>query len=121
VATADRKENCIRTLKKAGLDQFFDFIAGEDSVPRGKPEPDLMNLFCKEFSIAPREVAMVGDTLRDMEFARNARAGQAIFVGPPGADGESMADLVLEDINQIISDPRSRNALAGKAAGHSIH
>jgi len=105
IATADRQSNTIHTLEEAGLDKSFDFIGTEDSVARGKPAPDLMELFCKTFDFTPDQVAMVGDTRRDMEFGRNSKAGQVIFVRAsfPDPTIEAMSDLILEDVNDLVN------------------
>jgi phosphoglycolate phosphatase len=106
IATADRQANAMHTLEEAGLDKSFDFIGTEDSVTNGKPAPDLMELFCSTFQLSPDQVAMVGDTRRDMEFGRNSKAGQVIFVRASFPDPviEAMADLVLEDVNQLLNN-----------------
>jgi len=103
LATADRRENTLHTLKEAGLDTSFDFLGTDDSVARGKPYPDLMDLFCQTYSLTPNQVAMVGDTRRDMEFAKNAKAGQAIFVQSsfPDRVSEGMADLVIPSVDSL--------------------
>lgn len=103
VATADRKSNALRSLESAGLAEHFDFIGADDSVPRGKPAPDLMELFCREQDLHPSQVAIVGDSMRDMEFARNSRAGAAIFVRSsyPDPKAEAMADYIYPDINAL--------------------
>lgn len=103
IATADRHSNALVTLEKAGLLSSFDFIGGEDSVEKGKPYPDLMKLFCKQYELTPSQVAMVGDTMRDIEFAKNSGAGQAIFVKSSFDDPEAerISDLILADLNAL--------------------
>lgn len=80
VATADDEASTLATLREAGLLSSFGFIGTNDSVARGKPYPDLMELFCSYARLEPSEVAVVGDTARDMEFARASGAGQAILI-----------------------------------------
>ncbi len=106
VATADKKETTEITLVGAGLLAYFDFIGTEDLVAAGKPAPDLMERFCKDQGLAAKQVAMVGDTIRDMQFACNAGAGQAIFVRSsfPDPAAEALADTILEDINALLSN-----------------
>ncbi len=110
VATADREDSTRQTLASAGLLEYFDFIGCEDTVPNGKPAADLMQLFCSRYQLQPQNVAMVGDSIRDMEFARNSGAGQAVFVRSSFPDGaaEALADIILPDINalRVVADAR---------------
>lgn len=104
VATADHRESTLRTLETAGLLDCFHFIGADDMVPRGKPFPDLMEAFCADHNLDPAEVAMVGDTRRDVEFARNSGAGQVVFVTCtfPNSQVAALADTVVTDINQLL-------------------
>lgn len=57
-------------LKRYGLADYFNHIQGTDFPLQHKPKPDILNACITRSSAAP--VAMVGDTLFDVEAANNA-------------------------------------------------
>lgn len=72
VATADDTLPARQQLNWLGIDSMFDTIIGHDSVARGKPYPDMIELVCRQLSLAPSEVVMIGDTNGDMMMARSS-------------------------------------------------
>jgi len=103
VATADDEAATLATLRSAGLLSSFGFIGTNDAVARGKPHPDLMHLFCAYARLEPSEVAVVGDTERDMVFARASGAGQAILIEGAFATAKALGlcDAVVPDIGAL--------------------
>ncbi len=75
LSTADSVENATLFLEKSGLRPYFQYIGADDGIISPKPAPDYMHAFCRLFGLKPEEVAVVGDTLTDMEFGRNSGAG----------------------------------------------
>ena len=57
-------------LERYGLAPFFSHIQGTDPPLRHKPHPDILQI-CID-NAAPGRVAMVGDTIFDVEAAHNA-------------------------------------------------
>lgn len=103
LSTSDTPESTESSLKKLGVSQYFDFI-GTDSLGK-KPAPDLLNEFCKVCGLAPREVAVVGDTKVDMLFARNGAAGCAIGVLTgvgTKEELEGVADVLYPSVQDLI-------------------
>jgi phosphoglycolate phosphatase/AHBA synthesis associated protein len=80
------------TLKHASLDALLPVRATSDRVPRAKPAPDLVLLACRELSLKPSDVWMVGDSRYDREAARTAGAH---FVGL-GLDGDARIERLSE-------------------------
>ena len=103
VATNDAEGPARAHLGTAGVDGLFDFIAGYDSGFGGKPAPGQLLAFLDRTGLAPERVAMVGDSLHDLEAGR--RAGMRTIAVLTGMAEEAElaphADMVLADIGAI--------------------
>lgn len=105
VSTSDSRTNTQLCLEEAGLLQYFDYIGCADTVSSPKPSGDLLMDFCCKFNIQPGEVAIVGDTLTDMEFAKQNNAGLAIGVLSGTCDENTLAsraDVILDSVAEIV-------------------
>lgn len=105
LATNDTEAPARLHLKRAGVLGLFDFVAGCDSGFGGKPAPGQLQAFAQACGVAPVRVAMVGDSLHDLEAGR--RAGMhavAVLTGvATHADLAPHADVVLPDISQLAA------------------
>lgn len=103
VATNDGEASARAHLAGAGVEGFFDFVAGYDSGHGAKPGPGQLLAFAAAMGVAPAQVAMVGDSLHDMAAARAAgMRAVAVLTGP--ARRETLApaaDLVLDSIDGL--------------------
>ncbi len=103
VATNDAEAPARAHLAAAGQEAGFDFIAGYDSGYGGKPGPGMCLGFAEAMGLAPAEVAMVGDSLHDLDAAR--AAGMVRVAVLTGMAGEEVlgpeADVVLRDIGEL--------------------
>lgn len=103
VATNDDEAGARAHLEQAGIATQFDFVAGSDSGFGAKPEPGMQQAFCAATGLEPEEVAMVGDSLHDLEAGR--RAGMVtIGVLTGTATREDLmghATVVLDHIGEI--------------------
>ncbi len=102
--TSDNKKMAEMCLKELGILEFFDRVYADDGINPSKPEPYHMNVFLKDFSLKPCEVLMVGDTLTDMEFAKNSGV-KAVGVAKTEKDRnilKTMTDTVVNDISHIF-------------------
>ena len=81
----------------------IDFVAGYDSGHGGKPDPGMVIAFARFLDADPSEVAMVGDSLHDLDAARAAGAlAVAVLSGPAErAALEPYADVVIDDIGDL--------------------
>ncbi|MFC1768373.1 HAD family hydrolase [Nanoarchaeota archaeon] len=59
-------------LTGVNLLKYFDLILGGDEVKNGKPEPDLIIEACKKINVDIKDVAIVGDTILDIEAGKAA-------------------------------------------------
>ena len=110
LSTADSVENAKLFLKKTGLDIYFDYIGADDGIINPKPAPDYMLNFCAKYSLKPSEVAVVGDTMADMNFGINSGAG--LIVGVLSGTGTRMlldksANIIIDSISQIVVDNKT--------------
>lgn len=103
VATNDAEASARVHLRKAGVEGFFDFVAGYDSGHGAKPGPGQLLAFAAATGLRPGQVAMVGDSLHDMAAARAAgMRAVAVLTGPAGrAQLQQAADVVLETIDGL--------------------
>lgn len=103
VATNDSEAPAKAQLGALGLTGHFDFIAGYDSGHGAKPGPGMLLAFMRQHGLEPRRVAMVGDSLHDLEAGRAAGMRRvAVLTGiATEADLAPHADVVLPDIGAL--------------------
>ncbi|AFZ01002.1 HAD family hydrolase [Calothrix sp. PCC 6303] len=84
--------------------QLQDYISLEMGVDGniGKPNPKLFIQACEQLGVAPNSTLMVGDSIGDMQMAKNAQAAGCIgitWVGKP--DHVRGADVVINQLEEI--------------------
>ncbi|PVA09280.1 phosphatase [Pelagivirga sediminicola] len=103
LVTNDTEYGARAHLGSAGVLDHFDFIAGYDTGHGAKPEAGALLAFAKAMGMAPRDVAMVGDSTHDLIAGR---AGGMHTLGVLTGIAETpelapYADAVLPDIGHI--------------------
>lgn len=103
IATADDLESTKFFLELAGVLDYIDFLGTSDCYKK-KPNPNMLHAFCDVGKMSAEEVAVVGDTVTDLRFARNSAAGLAIGVlsGVSGLVELQDADLVIPSVEDIV-------------------
>lgn len=104
VVTTDNPEITLKCLQKLSICDYFDKIYTDDGKTPTKPDPYCVNDFCQSFCIERERVVMVGDTMTDMNFAKNAGI-RAIGIAKSDANRqvlESYADSVIRDPSYIF-------------------
>ncbi|MBE7054765.1 MAG: HAD family hydrolase [Ruminococcaceae bacterium] len=104
VATADNTYITSVCLKKLCIENFFDKVYTSDQGFPAKPNPHCILKYCQETGISPDDMVMVGDTMNDIIFARNAGI-KVIVVGKTKESRElleSCADAFIPDISFIF-------------------
>lgn len=84
--------------------QLSDYIQLEMGVDEGpsKPDPILFLQACEALGTAPSATLMVGDSVGDMQMARNAQAAGCIGITWIGkADNVKGADAVIHQLDEI--------------------
>jgi len=72
VATGKSQRGAERVVQQFGLEERFEIVLGGNSVPRPKPNPDLLHAIMKATTTSPEDLVMVGDTTYDLEMAHSA-------------------------------------------------
>jgi hypothetical protein len=115
-------------LRKNGLDERFQYVAGGDTFPRLKPDPAALHSIMERFQASPTELLVVGDHSPDIEMAQAAGALSVYcnygFFGKDqvGANFaiDSFPDL-LDVIRRIDSGEIPAARRASKQAGEPRH
>ena len=105
VVTTDDTDKAAGHLRAVGLDAYFEVILGCDRVTQCKPAPDLALEACRLLGVKPSEVAVIGDTVADMQMGKSAGAACCIGVASGVTDPETLAleaDIVLESAAKMI-------------------
>jgi phosphoglycolate phosphatase len=103
VATNDSAEALAEQLQMLGLAGLVDFLAGYDSGHGTKPAPGMVRAFAESLGARPQEIAVVGDSLHDIEMARAAGAGLVVGVLTGASPREHLAPHVDRVIDSIAA------------------
>jgi len=104
IASSDGEAAIRLTVDRFGLGDLVDFVVGWDSGHGPKPEPGMVHAFCAAVDVAPAEVAVVGDTLHDLDMGRAAGCGLLVGVLTGTGTRASLGphcDLVLASIGDL--------------------
>ena len=103
VATNDAEAAARAQLRRAGIIDRFDFLAGYDSGFGSKPGTGMHLAFCAATGIEPEAVVMIGDSPHDLRPAKALGMwAVAVLTGPlPAEDLAGEADAVLEDVGVL--------------------
>jgi phosphoglycolate phosphatase len=103
LATNDTEAPARAHLDGAGVIDLFDFIAGCDSGYGGKPAPGQLLAFATAVGVPSRQIAMVGDSLHDLDAAKAAgMKAVGVLTGPAlRATLTPHADVVLGTIAEL--------------------
>jgi phosphoglycolate phosphatase len=69
VFTYNTHGNARTSLTTAGINHYFDVVAGRDDIKNLKPHPDHLNYICERLEVKLDEIVVIGDTGRDIEAA----------------------------------------------------
>lgn len=103
VVTTDNKEITHKCLETLGIEKLFDKIYTDDGNTPTKPDPYCATDFCKSNAIKPENTVMVGDTVTDVEFARNAGISVVIIAENDTAKSAMapLADAVIPTLSAL--------------------
>lgn len=104
LATNDYESTAKAHLKQLGVFDYFDFVCGFDSGYGSKPSPGMITAFCDRVALDPTHVAMVGDSMCDIDAGRAAGVALTVGVltGPAGYDElDQIAHAVVPDISHL--------------------
>lgn len=98
IVTTDNEQITHNCLQKLGIDHLFEKVYTDDGTVPPKPNPYAALDFCKNYNISKEHVVMVGDTLTDITFAKNAGIFAIGF-----AKGEKNRAILKEHTDIVIS------------------
>lgn len=107
VVTNDTTSSAKTCLKCMGLENYVRFLRTKESNCKSKPHPDAINQFCSFYGLKSSEVAVVGDTVADMEFGQNGKAGYIVAVLTGSKDKEALekqSDIIYPSVGALIDD-----------------
>ena len=99
LVTSDGPAMTADCLSALGLTDSFDLVITDDGTHPNKPDPFVINKLCEDYGLDKSEVVMVGDTLADMNFAKN---GGICGIGI--AKTEENKEILLSATDTVISD-----------------
>lgn len=67
IATSKIQAAGVAMVKLLDIADLFDTVAGDDTVTRGKPHPDMALYVADQLGLAPADCVVVGDAVADME------------------------------------------------------
>jgi phosphoglycolate phosphatase len=105
LATNDTAAGLQASLARHDVLDLFAFTVGCDSGHGAKPEPGMVLAFAAAVGVAATEIAVIGDSIHDLEMAARAGVGfkVAVLSGTSGrADLEPHADLVLGSVTDMV-------------------
>lgn len=104
VVTTDDLQITHKCLEKLGIEDLFEKIYTDNGINPIKPNPGCALEFLSELGIPAEKAVMVGDTMTDIRFARNAGIS-VIGVGETANSRERLmpyADAVIPDISHLF-------------------
>ncbi len=106
IATSRLTDSLMLFMRHHGIDHYFEYAVGSDSVTHHKPHPEPALKTLRELNITPSEAIMVGDMPVDIAMAHNAGI-RAIGVDYGNATRKELeaaeADWIVDDITKILS------------------
>jgi phosphoglycolate phosphatase len=106
VATNDSELALRAQIQRLQIGELIDFFCGYDSGHGAKPGPGMVEAFARSVELPVAAIAVVGDSLHDLDMARAAGAGLTIGVLTGASPREALAphtDHVIASIADIES------------------
>ncbi|MBN1801867.1 MAG: HAD family hydrolase [Candidatus Lokiarchaeota archaeon] len=105
IYTYNHSINAQLSLEKVNLLQYFDLIAGRDTIKNPKPHPDHLTFICENLKVLPNQVVVIGDHRRDIEGALNIGAHSI------GINSRLASRVTLEIAEIVIDEDEIPNEL----------
>lgn len=101
VVTNDNVRIAEETLKLAGLENYFEFVAGADDYGP-KPNPAALFEIAKRFDITLDEMVYVGDSTVDMQYGKHTRASIGLAVEDDHRHHLGEADYIMSHFDELV-------------------
>ena len=103
VVTTDNEPITRHCLTGLGVLEYFDVIFTDDGHTPTKPDPFCAEEFCRMYGLDKGRVAMVGDTMTDVRFAKNGGI-TAVSLAPTPEKKAMLAphtDIIIDAISEL--------------------
>lgn len=92
-----------RIIEGLGLARYFRFIYGGNSFDSKKPHPAGMEALLRDFAAEPKQAMLVGDSIIDVQTARNAGSWSCCVSYGLGREqlGECPPDLLIDSLTEL--------------------
>ena len=107
IATGKSQFGADGATRRFQLQRWFSLILGGDSVPRGKPHPDLLERVLRETGCAASDAIVIGDTTFDLRMAHSAGVESCAVTW--GNHGETR--LLAENPTYLVREVSKMGAL----------
>jgi beta-phosphoglucomutase len=84
-----------------GLDRYLDAFVSGESVPRGKPAPDLFLKAAEALDTEPAQCVVIEDAVAGVEAAHAGGMRAIAVAGERDLPGLRAADLMVKDLTQV--------------------
>lgn len=112
VVTTDNRQITCKCLEELGIYHLFDKVYTDDGQIPTKPDPYCVSDFCRLTGIPKEHILMVGDTVTDIRFAKNAGIS-VVGVAKTEQNKQILAegaDAVIPDLSHIFELLEERSA-----------
>lgn len=103
VATADNRRITDFCLEKLSIYDYFEKIYTSDGEFLPKPSSECVEEYCKETGTVKNKIVMIGDTMNDVCFAKNAGI-DVIILKATGNDFEKLrknSDMMIDSLVEL--------------------
>jgi phosphoglycolate phosphatase len=105
VTTSKPHAAALRMLQLMGIEDLFAVVAGDDTVPHGKPAPDMALHAADALAVPPGKCVVIGDGMADVAMA-TAAGMRAIGVSYGVASRPELigagAETVVDSFNELV-------------------
>ncbi len=100
VFTGKGKKSAEISMKRLGLEHFFDAIITGDDVAHPKPAPDGIHQAIEQMRVSPSDIIFVGDSDADVQAARSAgvKVIAVKWLTPQTVDHKVAPDYLVKDV-----------------------
>jgi beta-phosphoglucomutase family hydrolase len=113
-AVVSASKNCCDVVEAAGLTDLLEervdgVVAAEEGL-RGKPAPDTFLAGARRLGVAPSQAVVFEDAISGVQAGRAGNFGYVVGVdrvGQGSALRENGADVVVEDLSELMREPAS--------------
>ncbi|GCE46714.1 beta-phosphoglucomutase [Thermosporothrix hazakensis] len=101
LASSTPMENIELISEVLGLHRYLDTLVSGESVPHGKPAPDVFLKAAEELGAAPAHSLVIEDAVAGVQAARAGGMYCIAVVGERDLPGLRAADLVVRDLTEV--------------------